>query len=225
MRHRSLATVLSAIAVLALAASASQAASLPVLYNGVAGYAHVSATASPPGANDWSCKPSAAHPRPVVLVHGTFADMSDSWQALSPLLDDNGYCVFALNYGSHAGSGAARRLCDRRIAQSAEQLSSFVDQGAGGDRRRAGRSRRSLPGRDDAPLLPEVPRWRRQGAHARGACPVQPRHDPERPVHAGELLPRRQRVLGVLLPRVQRAGGRLGLPGQLERRRRDRRRA
>ena len=75
-------------------------------YNGIAGYAHVSSTAAPPGANNWSCRPSAAHPRPIVLVHGTFADMSDSWQALSPLLVNNGYCVFALNYGSNAGSGA-----------------------------------------------------------------------------------------------------------------------
>jgi triacylglycerol esterase/lipase EstA (alpha/beta hydrolase family) len=98
-----------------------------VLYNGVLGYAHVSSTASPPGANDWSCKPSAAHPRPVVLVHGTFADMSDSWQALSPLLYDSGYCVFALNYGSYAGSGLLGIYGVGEIAQSAEQLSSFVD--------------------------------------------------------------------------------------------------
>ena len=32
--------------------------------------------------------------------------MSDSWQAISPLLKNNGYCVFALNYGSYNGSGA-----------------------------------------------------------------------------------------------------------------------
>src|SRR5204862_1183113 len=100
----------------------------PVVYNGVLGYAHVSPTASPPGANDWSCTPSAAHPRPVVLVHGTFADMSDSWQALSPLLHDRGYCVFALNYGSHAGSGQIGVYGVGEIAESAAQLSAFVDQ-------------------------------------------------------------------------------------------------
>ena len=89
MRHRMFAVAATALAASAIAATSSQAA-LPVLYNGIAGYAHVSSTASPPGANNWSCKPSAAHPRPVVLVHGTLADMSDSWQALSPLLYNNG---------------------------------------------------------------------------------------------------------------------------------------
>lgn len=91
------------------------------------GYAHVSAFASPPGANNWSCKPSAAHPRPVILVHGTFADMSDSWQALSPLLYDNGYCMFALNYGSYASSGLLGIYATGEIANSAQELSDFVD--------------------------------------------------------------------------------------------------
>ncbi len=106
---------------------AGAAAAEPVIYNGVLGYAHVSRTASPPGANDWSCRPSARHPRPVVLVHGTFADMSDSWQALSPLLHNHGYCVFALNYGAHAGSDAFGVYATGDIAQSAGELSDFVD--------------------------------------------------------------------------------------------------
>ena len=51
------------------AASAATAAPLPVIYNGAYGFAHASPTASPPGSNDFSCKPTAAHPRPVILVH------------------------------------------------------------------------------------------------------------------------------------------------------------
>src|SRR5437879_8419484 len=41
---------------------------------------------SPPGANDWSCRPTALHPYPVVLVHGTFGDMTVSWNLISPVL-------------------------------------------------------------------------------------------------------------------------------------------
>jgi triacylglycerol esterase/lipase EstA (alpha/beta hydrolase family) len=64
----------------------------------------------------------------VVLVHGTFADMSDSWQALSPLLVDNGYCVFALNYGAADGSGSLGVYGIGDIAQSAQELATFVGQ-------------------------------------------------------------------------------------------------
>lgn len=73
---------------------------------------------APPGANDWSCRPSAAHPRPVVLVHGTGANMALSWRALSPELKQRGYCVFALNYGRNATGPVAR---------SARELATFVD--------------------------------------------------------------------------------------------------
>jgi triacylglycerol esterase/lipase EstA (alpha/beta hydrolase family) len=110
-----------------LVAAAPARADLPVIFNGVYGYAHTSPTASPPGANDWSCKPTVAHPQPVVLVHGTFADMSNSWQAISPLLKNNGYCVFALNYGSYNGSGAIGVYGVGEIRNSAGELSAFVD--------------------------------------------------------------------------------------------------
>lgn len=115
------------MAMLGLGASSAQA-DLPVIWNGVYGYAHTSPTASPPGANDWTCKPSAAHPRPVVLVHGTFADRSNSWQAISPLLKNNGYCVFALNYGDYNGSGAIGVYGVDDIPTSAGELNAYVDQ-------------------------------------------------------------------------------------------------
>jgi triacylglycerol esterase/lipase EstA (alpha/beta hydrolase family) len=128
MRFRTAAAIVFSLIVLGCAApSALAAGQLPVIYNGIYGYAHASPTASPPGANDWSCRPSAAHPDPVILVHGTFGDMSDSWQALSPLLANNGYCVFALNYGSYNGSGSLGIYATGPIENSAEQLSRFVN--------------------------------------------------------------------------------------------------
>jgi triacylglycerol esterase/lipase EstA (alpha/beta hydrolase family) len=149
MGHRLLAATTAAIVGIAIAAS-SAAAQLPVIYNGVLGYAHASPTASPPGANNWSCKPSAAHPRPVILVHGTFADMADSWQALAPLLYDNGYCVFALNYGSYGGSGQLGIYGTGDIAQSAEQLAGFVTQVLGA----TGASKVDLVGHSQGGMMP-----------------------------------------------------------------------
>jgi triacylglycerol esterase/lipase EstA (alpha/beta hydrolase family) len=124
--RRSLPVLLLALLLMALMAAPARA-DLPVIFNGVYGYAHTSPTASPPGANDWTCKPSAAHPQPVVLVHGTFADMSNSWQAISPLLKNNGYCVFALNYGDYNGSGAIGVYGVDDIPTSAGELNAFVD--------------------------------------------------------------------------------------------------
>jgi pimeloyl-ACP methyl ester carboxylesterase len=127
MTPRRLAVPLAAaLACLAVAAPHAAAAPLPVEYNGLTGYAHTSPTASPPGANNWSCKTTKAHPRPVVLVHGTFLDMANDWQALSPLLVDNGYCVFALNYGSSNGSGTLGIDATGSIPASAEELDAFV---------------------------------------------------------------------------------------------------
>ncbi|MEU6260059.1 alpha/beta fold hydrolase [Streptomyces sp. NPDC047043] len=83
------------------------------------------ADASSSGWNDYSCKPSAAHPRPVVLVHGTFANSVDNWLALAPYLEDRGYCVFSLDYGQLSGVPLFYGLGP--IDKSAEQLSVFVD--------------------------------------------------------------------------------------------------
>src|SRR5271169_1877554 len=76
----------------------NQGCSLPVVYSVAAGFGGAfDPHSAPPGANNWSCKPSSAHPHPVVLVHGTFANQHDNWMALSPLLYNHGYCVFTFN--------------------------------------------------------------------------------------------------------------------------------
>ncbi|MEV4450314.1 MULTISPECIES: esterase/lipase family protein [Streptomyces] len=85
--------------------------------------AHAAAPSS--GWNDYSCKPSASHPRPVLLVHGTFANSIDNWLAFAPYLVDRGYCVFSLDYGQLPGVPLFNALGP--IDKSAEQLQVFVD--------------------------------------------------------------------------------------------------
>ena len=84
---------------------------------------------SPPGANDWSCRPTAAHPNPVVLVHGTGATMAWNWPYLSPILKRHGYCVFALTYGRNPDVAPPFDELGGAIAmeRSAAQLAEFVD--------------------------------------------------------------------------------------------------
>ena len=78
-----------------------------------------------PGANNWSCRLSSAHPRPVVLVHGTFATGSDNWLIAAPALAAHGYCVFAPTYGAEPGVPLLAGLAP--VADSAAQLATFVD--------------------------------------------------------------------------------------------------
>jgi triacylglycerol esterase/lipase EstA (alpha/beta hydrolase family) len=74
------------------------------------------------------CKPSSAHPYPVVLVHATFADEGSNWVTLSPLLANAGYCVYAFNYGETILSGLFGNIDGLgHITQSAEELKTFVN--------------------------------------------------------------------------------------------------
>ncbi|MFF4646352.1 esterase/lipase family protein [Streptomyces sp. NPDC001389] len=83
------------------------------------------ASAPSSGWNNWSCKPSAAHPRPVVLVHGTFGNSVDNWLGFAPYLVHRGYCVYSLDYGQLPGVPLFNGLGP--IDRSAGQLDAFVD--------------------------------------------------------------------------------------------------
>ncbi|MFC9894975.1 esterase/lipase family protein [Nocardia sp. NPDC127579] len=76
----------------------------------------------PIGMNDTECTPSAAHPRPVVLLNGAFLDKYANWAELAPRLAAQGYCVFGLDYGARGPLHQTGNLRD-----SAAQISAFVD--------------------------------------------------------------------------------------------------
>ncbi|WP_040791276.1 esterase/lipase family protein [Nocardia paucivorans] len=81
--------------------------------------------AAPSGANDFACAPTAAHPRPVVLAHGTDASAYTDWSAIAPRLAAEGYCVFALNYGGRPGAGT---YGTEDMVLSGYQIAAFVDE-------------------------------------------------------------------------------------------------
>ncbi|MGC4990592.1 esterase/lipase family protein [Nocardia salmonicida] len=90
--------------------------------------------AAPPGANRWDCKPSAQHPRPVVLLHGTWLNAYDTFSYLSPQLAKAGYCVFALNFGKSGlleagGLGAVLpgRYGVGPMVDSSRQVAAFIE--------------------------------------------------------------------------------------------------
>lgn len=118
--------VLAAIALTAFAAPAVAAPAYPVTSNLYAGIAQSlrDPSAPPPGVNVASCEPSAAHPRPVVLITGTFGNMTDDWAGLGPTLANAGYCVYSTPIG---GDPKSVLQTIGRVPESAQQISSFVD--------------------------------------------------------------------------------------------------
>jgi triacylglycerol esterase/lipase EstA (alpha/beta hydrolase family) len=86
-----------------------------------------SATAAPPrsGFDNWSCKPSAAHPNPLVLLHGLGGNGPGNYSFLGPYLAAKGYCAFTLTYGQATPVIPVGGTVS--IVQSAAEIEAFVD--------------------------------------------------------------------------------------------------
>src|SRR5947209_16979812 len=112
------AAIAVACTIVAAGAATAGASEYPVVYNFPVGLAESVVFPTPPGSNDWGCRPTPQHPRPVVLVPGLTGSMARDWQAASPLLANNGYCVFAYDFSSQG---------EESIEAAAAALASFVD--------------------------------------------------------------------------------------------------
>jgi pimeloyl-ACP methyl ester carboxylesterase len=75
-----------------------------------------------PGVN-LPCRPSAAHPDPVVLLHGINGNQYNGWAFIGPSLANEGYCVYSLNYGGTGPSDGGTMP----IAESAPQIAAYID--------------------------------------------------------------------------------------------------
>ena len=128
------ATLLGMIAMVTLTGTANadpvSVSSIPVLpgpiqtvHGYAATYERQNPDSAPLGANDFECRPSASHPRPVVLLHGTDSSAYNDFAAISPRLRDAGFCVFALNYGGDPG---ASTFGTQDIRLSGPQVADFV---------------------------------------------------------------------------------------------------
>lgn len=100
IRFAVLPAALAALALIPASASAQRdQLNVPWTFDAGANAQGAAPNSAPAGSNDFHCKPSKAHPRPVVLAHGLLANRTVNWATMSPLLANRGYCVFALTYG------------------------------------------------------------------------------------------------------------------------------
>jgi triacylglycerol esterase/lipase EstA (alpha/beta hydrolase family) len=133
---------LAACCWLASAAAAQAAKHYPVIYNFPSAIAiGDSVRPTPLGSNDWTCRPTRAHRNPVVLVPALGGDIGSEWQAASPLLANNGYCVFAFDY---------RDKGHAHIPAVARDLAAFVHKVLA----RTGSSRVDIVGHSQGGMLP-----------------------------------------------------------------------
>ena len=87
---------------------------------------HTSTAQAAGGVNDPSCRPSSAHPYPVVLLHGLGANKNEDINLLQSDVAGRGYCTFAPTYGAWPGFPYVGGV--RPVADSAAEIRSFIEQ-------------------------------------------------------------------------------------------------
>lgn len=92
----------------------------------IASHANGARAASSGGNNDLSCQPTLAHPDPVVLLHGGFANDNEDINLLQSDLAGLGYCTFSLTYGTILGFPLVGGIGP--TAESGVQITDFIDQ-------------------------------------------------------------------------------------------------
>ncbi|MGV9794339.1 esterase/lipase family protein [Gordonia sp. NPDC003422] len=124
MRRVAVGVLVGALALLGVPTSPDPASAAPShSYLGGLAAALARPNSSPPGANDWRCRPDAGHPEPVVLLHGLSND-TVTWDTMAPVLAAAGYCVFSTTYGRDwlGPVGAVTT-----VQESARQIAAFID--------------------------------------------------------------------------------------------------
>src|SRR5882757_1075935 len=76
-----------------------RAALVAIAFAGVAVAATPASAAPSSGFNDWSCHPSAAHPQPLLLLHGLGGNGPGNYATLGPYLASHRYCTYSPTYG------------------------------------------------------------------------------------------------------------------------------
>lgn len=85
-----------------------------------------SAAASSSGLNDWTCTPTAAHPEPLVLLHGLGANKDINFASMGKFLVSKGYCAYSVTFGVTSYGPSVGGLGS--MPASAAEISAFVEQ-------------------------------------------------------------------------------------------------
>lgn len=82
-------------------------------------------TAATSGYNDFTCKPTAAHPDPVVLLHGLGGTGDGDLGPMAKTLAGQGYCTYTLTYGKPSADSPIGGTVD--VDTSAHEIATFID--------------------------------------------------------------------------------------------------